>query len=144
MEINKCPKCGCDADIARGTRYNWESKTRHPFYYVCCDNCGTRGVSDYKDPEEAVCEWNDGEVTLSGRELYDVYMEVGFYKHFYVWADSKAEAEHRIEEAIEAGKVEFTDIAPGSLEFHNWGPTSPEYDPERYQREVLNPEDKNE
>lgn len=139
MKINLCPKCGNAADLIRDFEYSLESHTKHPFYYVRCDNCGTVGFDD-TDSEEAVRKWNDGEVSLSERELYDVYMEVGFRKHFYVWADSKSDAERRIEESVELGKVEFTDIAPGSLSFNNWGPTSQSNDPEQ-QRAILNPED---
>lgn len=140
MKINECPKCGCEADFIKDFKYDWDSDTKQYFYYVRCDNCGTVGYDD-TDPEEAIRKWNDGEISLSERELYSVYVDVGFYKYFYVWADSKSDAEHRIVDAIEEGKVEFTDIAPGSLDFRNEGPTSPKLLPERYQREVLNPEE---
>lgn len=72
-------------------------------------------------------------------KLYDVYMDIGFQHHFYVWAEDKKDAEKRIKASYEAGRTEtWDDVAPGSVDFHHWGPTALE---DASRDEVLNEDD---
>lgn len=138
MSMSPCPKCHRNCDVELVSDRNYKGM---PVYHVECYNCGTKVEVDCEDPAEAIRMWNACEVKVSDKALYDIYTKIGFYKHFYVWADSKIDAEEKIVESVENGEVIFTDIAPGSLSFNNWGVTTPNYDPECYQRDVLNPEE---
>lgn len=135
MELKPCPKCGHEVDVV----VDRSQIVSH--YSVVCDNCGTCSAEDNIDQFEAIRLWNEGEVNISKNALFDIDMSVGFREHFFVWAPCKTAAERKIEEAIEEGKVQFTYIAPGSLSFNNWGYYDMNYDPERYRRDVLNPEE---